>query len=309
MPQPSFIFRDAGASMAVGQLRCHLHRLAGAAPRNAFLPLSQVTDVMSKQTAVAILGAAGRMGRTLIQALPAQPDLRLGAAFEHTGNAALGEEIAPGIVLGSDMAAAAAAFDVLVDFTRPPATIAALESCVALGKGMVIGTTGFDDAQNARIREASQTIPICLSGNFSIGVNLCLSLVEQAAQVLGRSFDIEVVEAHHRHKVDAPSGTALMLGGAAARGAGLSLDQQAVYARQGHTGARRDGSIGFSTIRGGDVVGDHTVLFLGEGERVEITHKASSRLNFANGALRAAAWLSEREPGLYGMNNVLGSTS
>lgn len=264
---------------------------------------------MSKQTAVAILGAAGRMGRTLIQALPARPDLRLGAAFEHTGNAALGEEIAPGIVLGSDMAAAAAAFDVLVDFTRPPATIAALESCVALGKGMVIGTTGFDDAQNARIREASQTIPICLSGNFSIGVNLCLSLVEQAAQVLGRSFDIEVVEAHHRHKVDAPSGTALMLGGAAARGAGLSLDQQAVYARQGHTGARRDGSIGFSTIRGGDVVGDHTVLFLGDGERVEITHKASSRLNFANGALRAAAWLSEREPGLYGMNNVLGSTS
>ena len=207
--------------------------------------------------------------------------------------------------LSADIVTQTGNFDVLIDFTRPEGTLAAVEACVAAGRGMVIGTTGFSSEQRARIEAAAQRIPICMSGNFSIGVNLCLALVEHAARVLGERFDIEVIEAHHRHKVDAPSGTALMLGEAAARGAGLRLAEQGVYAREGHTGARVAGTIGFSTIRGGDVVGDHSVLFLGDGERVEITHKASNRANFANGALRAAAWLSSKPAGLYSMKDVL----
>ncbi len=255
---------------------------------------------------LAVLGAAGRMGRALIDALPQHQMLSLGAALDRPDALlAQGGEIAPGVVLSCDVAAATSSFDVLIDFTRPESTLAALDACVAAGRGMVIGTTGFSAAQREQISKAAMEVPICLSGNFSIGVNLCLALAEHAARVLGDAFDIEIVEAHHRHKVDAPSGTALMLGEAAARGAGLSLAENAIYARQGHTGARARGDIGFSTVRGGDVVGDHSLLFLGEGERVEITHRASNRANFANGALRAAAWLAQRPPGLYSMREVL----
>lgn len=261
---------------------------------------------------IAVLGAAGRMGRAVIHAA-ATAGLPLGAAFVRAGAAELqrdGGELAgleaAGVRIGSDVRAALADFDVLVDFTRPEGTLAALEACVEGGRGMVIGTTGFSSEQQAAIEAAAQHIAIVKAGNFSLGVNLCLRLLEQAAAALGDDFDIEIIEAHHKHKVDAPSGTALMMGEAVARGAGKTLAEHAVYERYGHTGARSRGAIGFSTVRGGDVVGDHTVMFLGDGERVEITHKASSRLNFANGAVRAARWLQGRAPGLYGMRDVIG---
>lgn len=259
---------------------------------------------------IAIHGAAGRMGRALIQATLSHPGLQLSAALDRADATDLGRDAgtlagldASGVRLSSDVAAAV--FDVLIDFTRPEATMAVVDTCLRLQRAVVIGTTGFTPEQRARIDAAAQQIPVCLSGNFSIGINLCQMLVEQAARALGENFDIEIVEAHHRHKVDAPSGTALMLGEAAARGAGTELQQQAVFARQGHTGPRAAGSIGFSVVRGGDVVGDHSVLFLGEGERVEISHRASSRMNFAQGAVRAAAWLRGRKPGLYSMQDVL----
>ncbi|SEQ69385.1 dihydrodipicolinate reductase [Solimonas aquatica] len=262
---------------------------------------------MSVPVRIAIQGATGRMGQALQAAAAASSAVTLGAAFEREGHAAIGTAInTQGIKIGADLAAAAGDYDVLIDFTRPEGTLAALEICLAQNKAVVIGTTGFTAEQKARIDAAAQRIPILMAGNFSIGVNLCLKLLEDAARVLGEDFDIEVVEAHHRHKVDAPSGTALMMGEAAARGAGRDLGQDAVYERYGHTGARERRTIGFSTVRGGDVVGDHTVMFLGEGERVEITHKASSRMNFANGAVRAAAWLAGRAPGLYSMRQVLG---
>lgn len=261
---------------------------------------------MSRKTRIAILGATGRMGQAVAAVAAASPLVELGAAIERAGHAELGRPLG-GVAIGSDLAAASDAFDVLVDFTRPEGTLAALAVCLEHDKRMVIGTTGFSAAQKAEIEAAAQRIPILMAGNFSVGVNLCLKLLEDAARALGEDFDIEVVEAHHRHKVDAPSGTALMMGEAAARGAGRELDAVARYARHGHTGARERGTIGFSTIRGGDVVGDHTVMFLGDGERVEIAHKASSRMNFANGAVRAAAWLAGRPPaGLYSMRQVLG---
>lgn len=266
---------------------------------------------MTTPAKIAIHGAAGRMGRALIQAAAANPAVKLAATFERDGAAELGQDAgllaalpACGVALSADLKSAT--FDVLIDFTRPEATLAALETCVAVGGAMVIGTTGFSVEQKAKLEVAAQRIPICLSGNFSIGINLCTQLVEQAARALGENFDIEILEAHHRAKVDAPSGTALMLGEAAARGAGRDLRKVALYERHGHTGAREGKSIGFSTVRGGDVVGDHTVMFLGDGERVEITHKASSRMNFANGAMRAAVWLVGRKPGLYSMRDVLG---
>ena len=265
---------------------------------------------------IAVLGAAGRMGRAVIQAIAGQDGLRLGAAFERAGAAEIGQDAAQlaglplsGVRICGALAEARADYDVLVDFTRPEGTLLAVEECVAQGKAMVIGTTGFSPDQLAQIDAAARQIPIVKAGNFSIGVNLCLQLVEQAARALGGDFEIEVVEAHHRHKVDAPSGTALMLGEAAATGAGRALAECAVYERYGHTGARDRQTIGFSTIRGGDVVGDHTVMFLGEGERVEITHKASSRQNFAGGAVRAARWVAGRKPGLYAMRDVLGATA
>jgi 4-hydroxy-tetrahydrodipicolinate reductase len=262
-------------------------------------------------TRIAVLGAAGRMGRAVIQAA-ANAKLSLGAAIDRAGVPEIGRDAGElagieqrGVRIGADVSAAAADFDVLIDFTRPEGTLAALDACVAARKAMVIGTTGFSDEQLARIDRAAQQIAIVKAGNFSLGVNLCLQLLEQAAAALGPDFDVEIVEAHHKHKVDAPSGTALMLGEAVAKGAGVKLADHALYQRYGHTGARKPGTIGFSTVRGGDVVGDHTVMFLGDGERVEITHKASSRMNFANGAVRAAAWLAGRKPGLYSMRDVL----
>ena len=261
---------------------------------------------------IGILGAGGRMGRSLIQAVAAtQGRASLGAAIERPGADGIDEDAgllagigAVGVKLASTLDAAA--FDVLIDFTRPEAIADTLGICEAARRGLVIGTTGFDAGQIAAIQSASAVIPICMSGNFSVGIHLLQQLVEQAARMLGPDFDIEVVEAHHRHKVDAPSGTALMLGQAAATGAGRSLADDAIYARQGHTGARPAGSIGFATVRGGDVVGDHTVHFLGDGERLALSHHASSRMNFARGAVRAAQWLAGRAPGMYSMRDVLG---
>ncbi|WP_043112310.1 4-hydroxy-tetrahydrodipicolinate reductase [Solimonas flava] len=262
---------------------------------------------MTARPRIAILGATGRMGRAVAAAVAASPLVELGAAFERAGHAELGKPVEGSEVrISADIATAAAQFDVLIDFTRPEGTLAALEACAVLGKRMVIGTTGFSAGQKALIEAAAIRLPVLMAGNFSIGVNLCLKLLEDAARALGDDFDIEIVEAHHRHKVDAPSGTALMMGEAVAHGVGRDLDEVAVYARHGHTGPRERRTIGFQTIRGGDVVGDHTVMFLGDGERVEIAHKASSRMNFANGAVRAAAWLAGREPGLYTMRQVLG---
>ncbi|MES0874144.1 4-hydroxy-tetrahydrodipicolinate reductase [Sinimarinibacterium thermocellulolyticum] len=266
------------------------------------------------KTRIAVLGATGRMGRAVIQTVcESTLPVVLGAAFERGGHAAVGTDAAQSAGLGAcgvrihdDVAARTDDFDVLVDFTRPQGTLAVLPVCADAGKPMIVGTTGFSDGEKARIEAAAQRIPICMAANFSVGVNLCLKLLEEAARVLAADCDIEIVEAHHRFKVDAPSGTALAMGEAVARGAGIDLGRHAVLSREGQTGARPKGAIGFATVRGGDVVGDHTVMFLGDGERVEITHKASSRLNFARGALRAALWAQAREPGLYSMRDVLG---
>ncbi|HUP91597.1 MAG TPA: 4-hydroxy-tetrahydrodipicolinate reductase [Solimonas sp.] len=261
---------------------------------------------------IAILGATGRMGRALLQAVAVTPALQLGAAIERAGHPDAGRDALALAGAGegpvrvcTSIESCLAEFDVLVDFTRPEATLAAAALCAQHGKRMVVGTTGLSDGQRAQLAAHAGHIAICLSGNFSIGINLCVALVEQAARTLGSGFDVEVLEAHHRHKVDAPSGTALMLGEAAARGAGAALKDHAIYARQGQTGARPAGAIGFQAIRGGDVIGDHTVMFLGEGERIEISHRATSRANFANGAMRAAGWIADRLPGLYSMRDVL----
>jgi 4-hydroxy-tetrahydrodipicolinate reductase len=266
---------------------------------------------MSHPVRIAVHGAAGRMGRALIQAAAADPAVRLAAAIERGGAPELGQDAATlaglppcGVLL--DVGLKPENFDVLIDFTRPEPSLAAVDACERAGKALVIGTTGFTAVQRVLIESAARRVPVCLSGNFSIGINLCQQLVTQAARALGERFDIEIVEAHHRAKVDAPSGTALMLGEAAARGSGRELKDVAVYERHGHTGARDGKTIGFAAIRGGDVVGDHTVMFLGDGERIEITHRATTRMNFAAGAIRAAAWIAGRRPGLYSMQDVLG---
>ncbi len=263
-------------------------------------------------TRIAIAGAAGRMGRALIESCLATPGLTLAGAFEAVGHAAIGRdagELAGQLACGVKVAAGiegCAAFDVLVDFTRPEPTLAHLAWCHAHGRRMVIGTTGFDSAGKTAIEAAARDVAIVFAPNMSIGVNLCLSLLETCARVLGDEADIEIIEAHHRHKVDAPSGTALAMGETIAGALGRDLKACAVYGREGHTGARERTTIGFATVRGGDIVGDHTALFALDGERVEITHKASSRLTFARGALRAAAWLMQQERGQYDMRAVLG---
>jgi 4-hydroxy-tetrahydrodipicolinate reductase len=262
---------------------------------------------------VAVTGAGGRMGRTLVEAIAHAHDLELGAAIEQPASSLLGcdaGELAGlgknGIFLVDDVGSAVDAFDVLIDFTVPDATLANLATCVAAGKKIVIGTTGFSAVQQAEIEQAGARIAVCKASNFSTGVNLCFKLLEIAAQVIGDDSDIEIYEAHHRHKVDAPSGTALSMGEVVAASLGRDLSKVAVYGRQGRTAARDKESIGFATVRAGDIVGDHTVTFAAEGERVEITHKASSRQSFARGALRAALWLAEQPAGLYTMQNVLG---
>ncbi|MGH8461414.1 MAG: 4-hydroxy-tetrahydrodipicolinate reductase [Stenotrophobium sp.] len=268
---------------------------------------------MSTPTRIAILGATGRMGRAIIQSVAQNSDLVLAAALDRSGNPLLGLDAATqaglppaGVAVTDDLQAVAGRFDVLIDFSRPEATLAALPVCLAHGRGMVIGTTGFTPQQKAELASAARKIPICLSANYSIGVNVTLKLLELAAKTLGDGYDVEIVEAHHRHKIDAPSGTALRMGEAVAAGLGRDLKDCAVYERYGNTGARPAKTIGFATVRGGDVVGDHTVMFLGEGERVEIVHKATSRGNFSGGAVRAAAWLRNRPAGLYEMRDVLG---
>lgn len=264
-------------------------------------------------TRIAILGATGRMGRALVHAVLLNRRAVLSAAIDRSGNPFLGQDAATqaglppcGVMVTDSLKAVMSQFDVLIDFSRPEATLAALPLCVAQGTGLVIGTTGFTPEQKALIADAAKTIPICLSANYSIGVNVTLRLLELAAKTLGDAYDVEIVEAHHRHKIDAPSGTALRMGEAVAAGLGRDLKDCAVYERYGNTGERDGKTIGFATVRGGDVVGDHTVLFLGEGERVEISHKATSRMNFSGGAAAAALWLQGRPAGLYDMRDVLG---
>lgn len=253
---------------------------------------------------VAVAGAGGRMGRVLIEAVLADRSLALAAALDAAGSPAVGRPTG-GLRIVADLGALAGA-DVLVDFTRPEGTLAHLETCLRHGKPMVIGTTGFSAAQKARIAEGARRLPIVLSPNFAIGVNVVFRLAQTAAAALGDAYDVEIVEAHHRHKVDAPSGTALRLGELVAGALGRDLASVATHGRSGETGERPAKAIGFHAIRGGDIVGEHTVIFAGTGERVEIAVRSQSRMTYAAGALRAAKWLRGRPPGLYDMFDVLG---
>ncbi|MCP1771503.1 4-hydroxy-tetrahydrodipicolinate reductase [Neisseria perflava] len=260
---------------------------------------------------IAIAGANGRMGRVLIQAVEQHPDTVLSGALEHSASDALGLDagfslgIKTGIAISDDVDAILAQSDVLIDFTRPEPTLNHLQKCVDNKVAMIIGTTGFDDAGKAAIAAAAEKTGIVFAANFSVGVNLTFHILDTVARVLNEGYDIEIIEAHHRHKVDAPSGTALRMGEVIADALGRDLKQCAVYGREGHTGVRNPSTIGFATVRAGDIVGDHTALFATDGERVEITHKASSRMTFASGAVRAAVWVNGKQ-GLFDMQDVLG---
>lgn len=264
-------------------------------------------------TRVGVVGANGRMGRRLIEAAHQGVHTQVGAAFARSGSPLVGQDAGSiaGIghidvpVLG-EIGRHSDDFDVLVDFTSIEATMRHLEICRDAGRAIVIGTTGLSETQKGQLSEAARDIPVVFAPNMSIGINVLLQVLGQVATMLGDDYDVEIIEAHHRHKVDAPSGTALRLGEAVADSLGRDLDRVAIYGREGITGERQAETIGFSTIRGGDVVGDHTVLFAGIGERVEITHKASSRMTFAKGAVRAAQWVSDKPAGLYDMSHVLG---
>ena len=261
---------------------------------------------------VGIAGSSGRMGRTLIENALQVKGVRLAAALEQAGHPHVGKDAgefvghACGIAISDDPSRALVGCDVLIDFTRPEGTLAHVEVCRALGVKLVIGTTGFDSAQKRAIDGAARSIAIAMAPNFSVGVNVAFQLIATAARTLGEDYDVEIVEAHHRHKVDAPSGTALRMGEVVAEALGRDLNANAVYARHGITGERKKDAIGFATIRGGDVVGDHTVMFLGAGERIEITHRSASRATYAQGALRAARFLMDRKSGLYDMQDILG---
>lgn len=264
-------------------------------------------------TRIAITGAAGRMGKTLIEAVSAAEGCVLAAAIERPESSLIGVDAGElagvgkkGVKVVGDINAVLNDFDVLIDFTAPLATLANAKACAAAGKRIVVGTTGFSDAQKSELLATQQQIALCVASNYSVGVNLCFKLTDIATRVLGNDVDIEILEAHHRHKVDAPSGTALRLGEVVANALGRDLKEVAVYGREGQTGARARETIGFATVRGGDIVGDHTVLYAAEGERVEITHKASSRMSFARGAVRAAKWLTQQQSGLFDMQDVLG---
>ena len=276
-------------------------------------------DAPAATIRVAIAGAGGRMGQALIEATLEASDLTLAAAIDVSRSAAIGADAgercgrSTGVRVISDVDEALSVADVLIDFTRPSGTLAHLAACANAGVAVVVGTTGFDDAGKAEIAARARTIPIVFAPNMSVGVNVLTDFVRRAAQLLGPAFDVEVLEMHHRLKVDAPSGTALALGEAAAEGAGVALREHAIYAREGVTGERPPAAIGFATLRGGDVVGEHTVLFAGAGERLELTHRAMSRRNFASGALRAARFVAahraNRGSGLFDMRDVLGLTS
>jgi 4-hydroxy-tetrahydrodipicolinate reductase len=260
----------------------------------------------------AIVGSGGRMGRTLIEAVLKAPDAELAAALELPGSPFLGKDAGElvgspcGVAVSDDLDAALAKATCLIDFTRPEGTLVHMEACRRRGVHMVIGTTGFSTEQKLAIQDASRDIPIVFAPNMAVGVNVVFKLLETASRILNEGYDVEIVEAHHRHKVDAPSGTALRMGEVVAQGLGLNLDECAVYGREGHTGERPATQIGFATVRGGDIVGDHTVLFAGTGERVEITHKAASRMPYALGSLRAARFLRGKSKGLFDMQDVLG---
>jgi 4-hydroxy-tetrahydrodipicolinate reductase len=260
---------------------------------------------------IAIAGASGRMGQMLVDAVRAAEDCSLGGALDIASSLALGQDAGAfsgqlaGVVITADLHQGLRGCDVLIDFTRPEGTLEHLRVCRELGVSAVIGTTGFNDAQKAEISEAAKHIAIVMAPNMSVGVNVTLKLLEMAAKALATGYDIEIVEAHHRHKVDAPSGTALKMGEVIAGALGRDLKDCAVYERYGVTGERDPSSIGFATIRGGDIVGDHTVLFAGTGERIEISHKSSSRATYAQGSLRAARFLSGRKAGLFDMFDVL----
>ncbi len=262
---------------------------------------------------VVVAGASGRMGQMLVQAVLQAGDLRLSGALDVAASAQLGLDAAQGlgrpacgVLITSDLRQGLQGGQVLIDFTRPEGTMAHLAVCRELGVQLVIGTTGFTEAQKQQIAEAARDIAIVMAPNMSVGVNVTLKLLEMAAKALATGYDIEIIEAHHRHKVDAPSGTALKMGEVIAQAIGRDLKDCAVYERYGHTGERDPSTIGFSTIRGGDIVGDHTVLFAGTGERIEITHKSASRATYAQGSLRAARFLAGRQSGLYDMFDVLG---
>ncbi|WP_040976291.1 4-hydroxy-tetrahydrodipicolinate reductase [Necropsobacter massiliensis] len=261
---------------------------------------------------IAIVGAGGRMGRQLIQAIQLAQGVSLGAAFERQGSSLIGTDAGElagvgtlGVKVSDDLLVQRDHFDVLIDFTRPEGTLEHLKFCVANGKKMIIGTTGFNEAGKQDIQRAAQQIAIVFASNFSVGVNLVFKLLEKAAAVMGDYCDIEIIEAHHRHKVDAPSGTALSMGEHIAKTLGRDLKTQGVFCRDGIIGERKADEIGFSTIRAGDVVGEHSVWFADIGERVEISHKASSRMTFANGAVRAAKWIAAQNNGLFDMTDVL----
>jgi 4-hydroxy-tetrahydrodipicolinate reductase len=277
-------------------------------PRAAFVSSSSNETAMK----IAIAGASGRMGRMLIETVLNEPDATLAGALDRAGTPQLGQDAGAflgkntGVVLTDDLERVFAEADFLIDFTRPEGTLAHLEAALRHNVKMIIGTTGFDDTQKARLRSAGEQIGIVFAPNMSVGVNVTLKLLEFAAKQLSVGYDIEIIEAHHRHKVDAPSGTALAMGETIAAALGRDLKDCAVYGREGVTGERDPSSIGFAAIRGGDIVGDHTVLFAGIGERIEITHKSASRLSYAQGALRAARFLASRNNGFFDMQDVLG---
>lgn len=261
---------------------------------------------------IAITGAGGRMGRMLIEAVLTSGDCRLSGALDTPSSSTIGQDAgafagrATGLKVTADLRAGLTGADVLIDFTRPEGTLAHLAVCRELGVRAVIGTTGFSPEQRAQIVAHAQQVATVFAANMSVGVNVMLRLLEQAARALGEGYDIELIESHHKHKVDAPSGTALAMGEVLARARGVDLAKHGVFERHGHTGERLPGSIGFATVRGGDIVGEHLVMFAGTGERIEIAHKSSSRANYADGSLRAARFLSQRGPGLYDMGDVLG---
>lgn len=262
---------------------------------------------------IAITGAGGRMGKTLVEAVGLAEGATLTAAIERAGSSLVGVDIGElaglgrlGVNIVSDIRQVVDDFDVLIDFTVPKATVDNAQVCAQAGKKVIIGTTGCTEAELAQIHEAAKQTGVCMASNFSTGVNATFKLLNIAAGILGQDYDVEIVEAHHRHKVDSPSGTALSMGESVADALGCDLSDVAVHGRQGQVGARTREEIGFSAVRGGDVVGDHTVMFLADGERVEISHKASSRMSFARGAVRAAQWLAVKEEGLFDMQDVLG---
>jgi len=269
------------------------------------MTFSERMALMTATIRIALTGIAGRMGRTLAEAIAADAQLTLVGAVERPDSSVIGTDVGEltglgrnGLLVASELDQVVAGCDAVIDFTAPAATLAHLACCREAGRPLVIGTTGLDAAAREALSAAAVDIPVVYAPNYSVGVNLSLKLLDMAARVLGDSVDIEIIEAHHRHKVDAPSGTALRMGEVVAQALGRELADVAVYGRQGHTGARERATIGFETIRAGDIVGDHTVLFAADGERLEITHKASSRMTFAAGAVRAAVWATTQPPGL-----------